>query len=68
VVFFALAISYGAFSAEIFRAGIQSIEQGQTEAAAALGLSRWQALRLVVLPQAIRRVLPPLGNDFIFDA
>jgi polar amino acid transport system permease protein len=62
---FALAISYGAFSAEIFRAGIQSIEQGQTEAAAALGLSRWQALRLVVLPQAIRRVLPPLGNDFI---
>lgn len=61
----ALAISYGAFSSEIFRAGIQSIERGQVEAGAALGLSRVQALRLVILPQAIRRVLPPLGNDFI---
>ena len=61
----ALAISYGAFSSEIFRAGIQSIERGQTEAASSLGLTRFQSMRLIILPQAIRRVLPPLGNDFI---
>jgi len=61
----ALAISYGAFSSEIFRAGIQSIEKGQVEAANSLGLSRIHSLRLIILPQAIRRVLPPLGNDFI---
>jgi len=61
----ALAISYGAFSAEIFRAGIQSIGQGQMEAAQSLGMTYFQAMRLIVLPQAIRRVLPPLGNDFI---
>jgi polar amino acid transport system permease protein len=61
----ALAISYGAFSSEVFRAGIQSIEKGQIEAANSLGLNRFQSLRLVILPQAIRRVLPPLGNDFI---
>ena len=61
----ALAISYGAFSAEIFRAGIQSISTGQIEAAQALGLTRFQSLKLIILPQAIRRVLPPLGNDFI---
>ena len=61
----ALAISYGAFSSEIFRAGIQSIERGQIEAANSLGLNRFQSLRLIILPQAIRRVLPPLGNDFI---
>ena len=61
----ALAISYGAFSSEVFRAGIQSIEKGQVEAASSLGLNRFQSLRLIILPQAIRRVLPPLGNDFI---
>jgi polar amino acid transport system permease protein len=61
----ALAINYGAFSAEVFRAGIQSIEKGQLEASRALGLSWWQTMRYVVLPQAIRRILPPLGNDFI---
>ena len=61
----ALAISYGGFSSEIFRAGIQSISTGQVEAAKALGLTRLQSLRLIILPQAIRRVLPPLGNDFI---
>jgi len=61
----ALAISYGAFSSEIFRAGIQSIERGQVEAGQALGLTRFQSLRLVILPQAVRRILPPLGNDFI---
>jgi polar amino acid transport system permease protein len=62
---FALAFSYGAFSSEIFRAGLQSIERGQREAASALGLSWFQSFRFVVLPQALRRILPPLGNDFI---
>lgn len=62
---FALAIGYGAFSAEIFRAGIQSIERGQYEASRALGMNYFQTMRKVVLPQAIRRVLPALGNDFI---
>lgn len=61
----ALVIGYSAFVAEIYRAGIQSIERGQSEAAMSLGMNRWQTLRLVVLPQAFRRVLPPLGNDFI---
>ncbi len=62
---FALAISYGAFEAEIFRAGIESIGRGQMEAARSLGMSYVQAMRYIILPQAIRRVLPPLGNDFI---
>ena len=61
----ALAINYGAFSSEVFRAGIQSIEKGQLEASRALGLNWFRTMRLVVLPQAIRRILPPLGNDFI---
>jgi polar amino acid transport system permease protein len=60
-----LAIGYGAFSAEIFRSGIQSIEKGQMEAARSLGMSYPQAMRHVILPQAVRRILPPLGNDFI---
>lgn len=61
----ALALGYGAFSAEIFRAGIQSIERGQHEAAEALGMSYFQKMRLIILPQAVRRILPALGNDFI---
>jgi polar amino acid transport system permease protein len=61
----ALALGYGAFEAEIFRAGIQSISKGQTEAARSLGMSYVQAMRYIILPQAVRRVLPPLGNDFI---
>ncbi len=61
----ALTIGYSAFIAEIFRAGIESVDTGQTEASMALGMSRWQTLRLVVLPQAIRNVLPPLGNEFV---
>lgn len=61
----ALVIGYSAFIAEIFRAGIESVERGQMEAALSLGMSRGQAMRYVILPQAIRRVLPPLGNDFI---
>jgi len=60
-----LAFGYGAFVAEIFRAGIQSISRGQMEAARSLGMSYPQAMRYVVLPQAVRVVLPPLGNDFI---
>ncbi|MEK7278404.1 MAG: amino acid ABC transporter permease [Chloroflexota bacterium] len=64
-VILGLGIAYGAFESEIFRAGIQSIEKGQIEAARALGMSYVQAMRYVILPQAIRRVLPALGNDFI---
>jgi polar amino acid transport system permease protein len=62
----ALALSDSAFEAEVFRAGIQSVEKGQVEAAKSVGLSRWQAMRFVVLPQAIRRVLPALGNQFVY--
>lgn len=61
----ALMIGYSAFIAEVFRAGIQSVDKGQVEAAKALGLSRYQRFRLVVFPQAIRVILPPLGNDFV---
>ncbi len=61
----ALTLGYAAFIAEVFRAGIQSVEPGQVEAAKALGLTGWQRFRLVVFPQAIRTILPPLGNDFI---
>ena len=61
----ALAIGYSAFLAEVFRAGILSVPRGQVEAAEALGLSPRQRFRLVVLPQAIRTILPPLGNDFV---
>lgn len=62
----ALALSDSAFEAEIFRAGIQSIERGQTEAADALGFSYSQKMWHIVLPQAIRRILPPLGNQFVY--
>jgi polar amino acid transport system permease protein len=61
----ALAVTYGAYLAEIFRAGIQSIEHGQMEAARSLGMSYPQAMRYIILPQAIRNVLPALGNDFV---
>ena len=64
-VIIGLGVAYGAFESEIFRAGIQSIERGQMEAARALGMSYVQAMRHVILPQAVRRVLPALGNDFI---
>jgi polar amino acid transport system permease protein len=60
-----LAFGYGAFTAELFRAGIQSIGRGQMEAARSLGMSYVQAMRYVILPQAFRVILPPLGNDFI---
>lgn len=61
----ALTIGYSAFISEIFRAGIESIGRGQMEAARSLGMSYRQAMRYVILPQAVRNVLPPLGNDFI---
>ncbi len=61
----ALAVIYGAFLAEVFRAGIESVPGGQMEAARSLGLNGRQAMRYVILPQAIRNVLPALGNDFI---
>jgi len=61
----ALSVTYGAYLAEIFRAGIQSIARGQMEAARSLGMSYGQAMRYVILPQAIPNVLPALGNDFV---
>lgn len=61
----ALTIGYSAFIAEVFRAGIQSVEVGQIEAAKALGLSRYRRFRHIVWPQAFRTILPPYGNDFI---
>lgn len=62
---FALTVCYSAFIAEIFRAGIESVDRGQVEAARALGLSRWHCFRFIVFPQALRTILPPLGNDFV---
>ncbi len=61
----AMSVCYGAYMAEIFRAGIQAIPKGQMEAALALGLSRTQAMRLVILPQTVKVILPPIGNEFI---
>lgn len=61
----ALSLAYAAFIAEVFRAGLLSVDEGQIEAASALGLTGWQRFRLVVFPQAIRTILPPLGNDFV---
>jgi polar amino acid transport system permease protein len=61
----ALMIGYSAFIAEVFRAGILAVDKGQIEAAEALGLSPFQRFRFVVFPQAIRTILPPLGNDFV---
>jgi polar amino acid transport system permease protein len=61
----ALVLSYGAYVSEVFRAGIESIHPSQVASADTLGLTRWQSMRYVVLPQATRRVAPPLLNDFI---
>jgi His/Glu/Gln/Arg/opine family amino acid ABC transporter permease subunit len=65
VAIMVLGLNAGAYSAEIFRAGIQSIERSQFEAARSLGMSYFKALRLVILPQAFRRVIPPLTNEFV---
>jgi len=62
----ALALCDSAFEAEIFRAGIQSVDRGQIEAADSLGLTYLDKMRFVILPQAIRRILPPLGNQFVY--
>ena len=61
----ALGLNYGAYMAEIFRAGIQSVGHGQVEAAQALGMTRSQTMRRIVLPQAVRVIIPPTGNEFI---
>ncbi|MDV7142049.1 amino acid ABC transporter permease [Tropicimonas sp. TH_r6] len=61
----ALTLGYSAFIAEVFRAGLLSVDEGQVEAAKALGLNGWHRFRFIVFPQAIRTILPPLGNDFI---
>jgi His/Glu/Gln/Arg/opine family amino acid ABC transporter permease subunit len=61
-----LALSDSAFTAEIYRSGIQSIARGQTEASQTIGLNYMQTMRYVILPQAIRRILPPLANQFIY--
>jgi polar amino acid transport system permease protein len=62
---FALAFNYGAYMTEIFRAGIQAVPRGQVEAAGALGMTEAQTMRRVILPQAVRIVIPAIGNEFI---
>lgn len=61
----ALSLNSGAYLSEIIRSGIQSIDGGQTEAARSLGLSQWKTMRLVVLPQAIKNILPAIANEFV---
>ncbi|HSF81996.1 MAG TPA: amino acid ABC transporter permease [Anaerolineales bacterium] len=61
----ALSLNYGAYMTEIFRAGIQSISYGQREAATAIGMNRWQTMRRIILPQAVRIIIPDIGNQFI---
>lgn len=61
----ACSINSGAYVAEIFRGGIQSIDVGQMEAGRSLGMSWWQTMRYIILPQAFKRIIPPLGNEFI---
>lgn len=61
----ALSLNSGAYVAEIVRSGIQAIEKGQTEAALSLGLTSRQTMRHIILPQAFKRIVPPLGNEFI---
>ena len=60
-----IALTYGAYYAEVYRAGLEGVPYGQTEAARSLGMSHAQSMRHVIVPQAIRRVIPPLLNDFI---
>lgn len=61
----ALSLNYGAYMSEIFRAGIQAVSRGQTEAASALGMTPWQTMYRIILPQAFRIVIPDIGNQFI---
>lgn len=62
---FSLTLTYGAYMAEVYRAGIEAVPSGQTEAARSLGMSHGQAMRHIIVPQAVRKVIPPLLNDFI---
>ena len=62
---YALTITYGAYMAEVYRAGIEAVPKGQVEAARSLGMSHGQAMRFIIVPQAVRKVIPPLLNDFI---
>lgn len=61
----ALAINSSAYVAEVIRAGIQAVDKGQTEASRSLGLSYWQTMRLIIIPQAVKNVLPAIGNEFV---
>jgi polar amino acid transport system permease protein len=61
----ALGLNYGAYMSEIFRAALGSVGKGQREAAMALGMNSWQTMKRIVLPQALRFAIPPIGNDFI---
>jgi polar amino acid transport system permease protein len=65
VALFVFALNTGAYASEVFRAGIQSIERGQLEAARGVGLSYLGSMRYVIVPQAVRRVIPPLMNEFV---
>jgi len=65
-IMFAFALTYGAFMSEVFRAGIESIGKGQMEAARSLGMTYFQGMRFIILPQAIRNILPALVNNFVF--
>ncbi len=62
---FSLTITYGAYMAEVYRAGIEAVPEGQMEAARSLGMSHGQSMRYIIVPQAVRKVIPPLLNDFI---
>jgi polar amino acid transport system permease protein len=62
---FAITLTYGAYMAEVYRAGIEAVPRGQMEAARSLGMSHGQAMRYIIVPQAVRTVIPPLLNDFI---
>lgn len=61
----ALGLNYGAYMSEIFRAGLSSVGRGQREAAIAIGMTPWQTMKRIILPQALRFAIPPIGNDFI---
>ncbi len=61
----AVTINSGAYSTELIRSGIQGVDKGQTEAARSLGLSQWQTMRYIILPQAFKRIIPPMVNEFI---
>ena len=61
----AFSLNYAAYFGEIFRGGIQSIDRGQMEAGRSLGLTWWQTMKFIILPQAFKRIIPPLGNEFV---